>query len=47
VKGPRIVYVMAPLVGASPAGRALAAALRSPEAAAVYEKFGFLVLLHP
>jgi molybdate transport system substrate-binding protein len=43
-KGPRIVYVMAPLAAASPAGRLFAKELASPRAARVYEKHGFIVL---
>jgi molybdate transport system substrate-binding protein len=42
--GPRIVYVMAPLAAASPAGRQFAKELASPRAARVYEKYGFIVL---
>ena len=45
--GPRITYAMAPL-GAAPHrdARALAAYLAGPEARAVYERYGFLVLPH-
>jgi molybdate transport system substrate-binding protein len=43
--GPRIVYVMAPLTGASAAGRRFAEELVSPRAARVYAKYGFVVLL--
>jgi molybdate transport system substrate-binding protein len=42
--GPAIVYVMAPLAAASPAGRLFAEELTSPRAAGVYEKYGFIVL---
>jgi molybdate transport system substrate-binding protein len=41
--GPAIVYVMAPLAAASPAGRLFAEELMSPRAARVYEKYGFLL----
>jgi molybdate transport system substrate-binding protein len=44
--GPAIVYVMAPLAAASPAGRLFAGELTSPRAARVYERYGFLVLAH-
>ncbi len=44
--GPAIVYVMAPLAAASPAGRLFAGELTSPRAARVYEKHGFIVLAH-
>jgi molybdate transport system substrate-binding protein len=47
-KGPRIVYVMAPLAAAGPAARALGAFFVSDAADRVYERFGFLVLpRHP
>jgi molybdate transport system substrate-binding protein len=42
--GPAIVYVMAPLATASPAGRLFAEELTSARAARVYEKYGFIVL---
>jgi molybdate transport system substrate-binding protein len=44
--GPAIVYAMAPLAAASPAGRLFAEELTSPRAARVYEKYGFIVLAH-
>jgi molybdate transport system substrate-binding protein len=44
--GPAIVYVMAPLAAASPAGRLFAQELTSPRAARAYERYGFLVLAH-
>ena len=42
--GPRIVYVIAPLAGASAPARTFAAELASSRAARVYEKLGFIVL---
>jgi molybdate transport system substrate-binding protein len=42
-EGPPIVYVMAPLVPRKPAALELARRLASPEARAVFEKYGFVV----
>jgi hypothetical protein len=44
-QGPSIVYVMAPLAGSKKKGTAdLVRYLAGPDAARVYERFGFIVL---
>jgi molybdate transport system substrate-binding protein len=45
--GPRIVYAMAPLANAPPAARRFAQELVSARAAAVYVRYGFIVLPRP
>ena len=46
--GPKIVYVLAPVKASTKTGtRAFTRFLSSPEAAPVYERFGFVVLARP